>query len=183
MLVGTLFCSVLLAGCGGKVGEDSSDDAARGTVYSDEPVAGAAGSAGSAGAPAVGGAAGTLAAVGGAGMGGMAVCEPTAAMLADDLRSGLEKPGAEKNQESRPPVEIADDADGNFNRCYQEIEQALTAAIGPVAKMVMSDCVGKWREKGSASTRRLPELMDILAQEIDDPSLVADFRIKLQHMC
>jgi len=105
----------------------------------------------------------------------------TALMLAEDLRRRIEKPSGGRTDAGRRPGDFAEGA-SDFRRYYSEIESALTAAIGPVARMVMSECVYKWRHGGAESVDRLPELMDILAEEIEDPDLVTDFKTRLQHL-
>lgn len=112
----------------------------------------------------------------------------TAALLVDDMLSALEKPseklsesfthgGAEPQQEDA----IGDEGE-NVQQSFMEVEEALAAAIGPVAKMVMADSIYKWKQSGPPSAARFHELMDILAEEIEDSILIAEFRNQLQHL-
>lgn len=105
----------------------------------------------------------------------------TAAMLADDLRRRLDQ-SVDGQGVSRQLEDFAEDADKDVRQHYTEIENALTTAIGPVAKMVMSECVYKWKHGGPESVSRLSELLQILVEEIEDPDLVADFKSRLQHL-
>ena len=106
----------------------------------------------------------------------------TAAMLANDMRNELEKPLVSASAEAPPAAEV----DGGVNRevqsHFEEIESALAAAIGPVAGMVMSDYVNKWKESGPSDASRLPELVNMLADEIGDAGLAEEFRGQVRHL-
>lgn len=106
----------------------------------------------------------------------------TAAMLAEDLRKRLQQPAAGEQEGRVQSEDFAEDAGSDLHKNYTEIEETLTAAIGPVAKMVMSECMYKWKQEGAESARRLPELLHILIEEIEDPNLVAEFKSRLQHL-
>lgn len=112
----------------------------------------------------------------------------TAQMLAEDMRREVEKDtggkpgtvssaGGAKDQDDLP----AGTGD-NLQKPLADIENALAAAIGPVAKMIISDYISRWRQRGPVTSERLPELLDLLAEEIEDPSLVKDFRNQLKHL-
>ena len=65
---------------------------------------------------------------------------------------------------------------GPLAKVFQEFQDALAMAIGPVGEMVMKDTVEDWAKKGDCSEARLKELADMLCQEIDDQSLEEEFR-------
>jgi hypothetical protein len=98
----------------------------------------------------------------------------TAAMLAEELYP-VKPEGGKGSRTSGTQGE-------GMRRQYAEIENALAAAIGPVAEMVMQDSLSRWQEGGSASTDRLPELLRILAEKLEDPGLARDFRSRLRHL-
>lgn len=111
----------------------------------------------------------------------------TAAMLADDMREKLEQlsavqPKSTEEQFFRHKEGQPDKDEEVSQQCLLEVENALAAAIGPVAKMIMSDHVHKWKTGGPSALSRLPELLELLAEEIEDPALIAEFRAKLQHL-
>ncbi len=62
----------------------------------------------------------------------------------------------------------------------RDIEQALAGAIGPVAQVVMQDFLEKWRANGPVVPTRLSELAAMLADEIGDEELAAEFRSRIQ---
>lgn len=63
---------------------------------------------------------------------------------------------------------------------YDEIEQALAGAIGPVAGVVMQDFLVKWKKDGPGIPYRLTELVNMLEEEIGDSELAKDFSNKIQ---
>jgi hypothetical protein len=65
---------------------------------------------------------------------------------------------------------------GPLAKVFQDFQEALAMAIGPVGEMVMKDTVEEWADKGDCSEARLKELVDMLCQEIDDQSLEEEFR-------
>ena len=65
---------------------------------------------------------------------------------------------------------------GPLAKVFQDFQEALAMAIGPVGEMVMKDTVEAWANKGDCSEARLKELVDMLCQEIDDQSLEEEFR-------
>lgn len=107
----------------------------------------------------------------------------TAAMLMADMLNEQDQP-FDRPQESvsmRQQEELPNDNE-DIQLYFTEIESALAAAIGPVARMVMSDYVYKWIQHSPPSVSRLPELLNILAEEIEDPSLIAEFKSQLKHL-
>ncbi|HDL98154.1 MAG TPA: hypothetical protein ENG79_04845 [Desulfobacteraceae bacterium] len=119
----------------------------------------------------------------------------TVAMLADDMRDEL----FEKFPPSPTPAmtiakkeDIAclrplvpdDERSGAeaMTLLLEEIEHALTAAIGPLSSMVMGGYLDKWRQNGPSSPGRLPELVTMLIREIEDPKLAEDFKSRIRHL-
>lgn len=64
----------------------------------------------------------------------------------------------------------------------RDIGQALAAAIGPVAEVVMQDFLEKWRANGPVIPARLSELAAMLADEIGDEELAAEFKSRIRHI-
>lgn len=106
----------------------------------------------------------------------------TAAMLVADMREELGQ-GVTTSvdvaaEEGIEAVDEGDDAD--MLALYDEIEQALAGAIGPVAGVVMQDCLEKWKKDGPVIPYRLAELAKMLENEIGDSELAKDFSSKIQ---
>lgn len=111
----------------------------------------------------------------------------TAAMLVEDMRHDLDKPSvqsvaSEGSGARATSLPAAVSIDPELGTVLQEIEEALATAIGPVATMVMADYLSRWQEKGPAGPARLPELITMLAAEIDDAALAKEFNDHLQHL-
>ncbi len=110
----------------------------------------------------------------------------TAAMLAEDMREELERPvsaGQESTgRDTARSKDPAPGAQGEAQKYFEEIENALAAAIGPVAGMVMSDYVSRWRQNGPPSVSRLPELITMLVEEIGDTALSEEFQAQVKHL-
>lgn len=70
---------------------------------------------------------------------------------------------------------------GPMAKIFQDFQDALAMAIGPISEMVMKDCVESWAKEGECSQERLPELVDMLIREIDDVSLEAEFKLAIKH--
>lgn len=113
----------------------------------------------------------------------------TAAMLVEDMRDELEKPldsqqagplhdAAQVRPEEDSPADVGKEVESYF----EEIENALAKAIGPVAGMIMSDYINKWKQSGSPSTARLPELVTMLVEEVGDAGLVKEFKAQIKHL-
>lgn len=113
----------------------------------------------------------------------------TAAMLVSDMQSTPEKKGEDLSEEAiveeeaDPEEHIAEqpDEDG-IEELIAKVEKALTAAIGPVAGIVMHDYVAKWRSAGPAASSRLMELADMLEEEIGDSALAREFSSKIEQL-
>ncbi len=94
----------------------------------------------------------------------------TFSMLAGELKNGLsKKPAAPVVQEEVVPIEPLLD----------RVREALAFVVGPMADMVFDDHLDVWKKKGAAVPARLPELIEMLATEVDEDS-VAEFRKKAQ---
>ena len=65
---------------------------------------------------------------------------------------------------------------GPLAKVFQEFQDGLSMAIGPISEMVMKDTVEAWAKKGDCSEARLKELSDMLCLEIDDPALEKEFK-------
>ncbi|HBI14587.1 MAG TPA: hypothetical protein DDY20_03585 [Desulfobulbaceae bacterium] len=111
----------------------------------------------------------------------------TAAMLVEDMRNDLERPlllreDRTEDTARHASARLAASGIGDELRPQlKEIEEALATAIGPVAFMVVADYLSRWREQGPADPARLPELIGMLVQEIDDKGLVREFKGQLNH--
>lgn len=110
----------------------------------------------------------------------------TAAMLAADMREELDQGvtllDEVESEDEAPDVEHAVDEgdDEDMQALYDEIEQALAGAIGPVAGVVMQDYLERWKQAGPVIPSRLAELARMLEQEIGDSGLAKDFSSKVQ---
>jgi hypothetical protein len=69
---------------------------------------------------------------------------------------------------------------GPLAKVFQSFQDALALAIGPISEMVVKDSVEVWARNGECSQERLPELVEMLVKEIDDPSLEAEFRLAIK---
>jgi len=106
----------------------------------------------------------------------------SAVMLATDMREELDRGILVAEESGNKDKIIADDnGDETFIQLlYDEIEQALAGAIGPVAGVVMQDYLVKWKERGPATIDRLPELAEMLKLEIGKVELVRMFSEKIK---
>ncbi len=57
----------------------------------------------------------------------------------------------------------------------EQINDALAHALGPVVNIIAPEHIEAWTENGPPSTERLPEYVDMLATEISDQELLAEF--------
>lgn len=112
----------------------------------------------------------------------------TAAMLVEDMRSELNgTEGTSTNGFAAAPTgatktPATGTGDAELDASLKEIEEALVAAIGPVAGMVLGDYLEKWRDAGPVQASRLSELIDMLAEEIGDAGLSKEFKQQIQHL-
>jgi len=99
-------------------------------------------------------------------------------------------PPPSKPEPVKPPPPSAQSIDvnkiihaGPMAKIFQDFQDALAMAIGPISEMVMKDSVEIWAKEGECSQDRLPELVDLLIREIDDVSLEAEFKLAIkQHL-
>jgi hypothetical protein len=101
-------------------------------------------------------------------------------MLAQDMRSDLER--GLLSEEDGESDEAGEEDETFLHLLYDEIEQALAAAMGPVAVLVMNDALERWREDGPAIPGRVSELITTLAMEIGNTELADEFRQRVQKL-
>lgn len=121
----------------------------------------------------------------------------TAAMLAADMREELDR-GVTKSdleeevtdsvvQETQPDQAeetVAEDlGDGSeLEQDFAAIETVLANAVGPIAGLLMQDYIEKWKGAGPAVRERLPELADMLLEEIGDQDLAKDYSRQIRDL-
>ncbi len=106
----------------------------------------------------------------------------TAAMLAADMRDDLQR-DLSPTRTTEPDRDGAgsEKEDDTFIQIQlDEVEQALAGAIGPVAAVVMQDYLARWRQAGPSTSARVPELAEMLLQEIGNPELARNFSEKIK---
>ena len=103
----------------------------------------------------------------------------TASMLARDMRSDLDRGQLEPGDESGA---TAEEDETFLHLLYDEIEQALAAAMGPVAALVMGDCLDRWRQAGPAIPGRVSELISMVEGEIGNPDLARAFTERVEKL-
>ncbi len=104
----------------------------------------------------------------------------TAGMLAADMRDDMERDLSVTTSTEQEPESEAENNDEKEEDTFiqvqlDEVEQALASAIGPVAAVVMQDYLARWRQAGPSTSARVPELADMLLQEIGNPELARIF--------
>jgi len=104
----------------------------------------------------------------------------TASMLAQDMRSDLQN--SQSLDISLDQEETSEEDETFLHQLYDEIEQALAAAMGPVAALVMNDCLEQWRQNGPAIPGRISELITTLAMEIGNTELADEFRQRVEKL-
>jgi len=124
----------------------------------------------------------------------------TTGMLANDLKKAVEqirKGGGKKvippPPSQNPPAEAPKAKSepktvdvnkiihaGPLAKTFQGFQDSLALAIGPISEMVVKDNVEIWARNGECSQGRLPELVEMLVKEIDDPSLEAEFKLAVK---
>ncbi len=62
-----------------------------------------------------------------------------------------------------------DSIEGVLAAPLQEMQAALAKVIGPMAKVIFVESLEKWQSICLPSSKTLPKLMEIIAQEIKDP--------------
>ena len=106
----------------------------------------------------------------------------TISMLAGELQGRLAKEFA-SGPESK---EVAGKPDDGIEAektasLLKKVRGALAFVVGPMADMVFDDNVALWTQKKPAASSRLPELIELLAGEIDDES-AAEFKKKVNEV-
>jgi hypothetical protein len=97
--------------------------------------------------------------------------------LDGELDAEMQAPAAEEKevkketQKAKAKIEL----DDKTKLLLEEIKQALTEAVGPVAPMIVKDQVDVWAQNGEPVVSRMPELIDLCSQEIDDEKLATEF--------
>lgn len=125
----------------------------------------------------------------------------TTGMLANDLKEAVEQARTGGKKTAPPPPrpaqpEIAATVKeepprktidvnkiihaGPLAKVFQAFQDSLALAIGPISEMVIKDNVQTWAQNGECSQERLPELVEMLVKEIDDPSLEAEFKLAVK---
>ncbi|MBI5593801.1 MAG: hypothetical protein HY881_25385 [Deltaproteobacteria bacterium] len=106
----------------------------------------------------------------------------TISMLAGELQSRLAKEFASvpEAKETAAKPDNGKEAERTASQLKQ-IRGALAFVVGPMADMVFDDNVALWTQKKPASSSRLPELIEMLAAEIDDDSAV-EFKKKVNEV-
>ena len=61
----------------------------------------------------------------------------------------------------------------------KKIETSLAQVMGPFASMVMEECIGKWKQSGPAQVDRLPELINTIREDINDPTQALAFNARV----
>ncbi len=61
----------------------------------------------------------------------------------------------------------------------KKIETSLAQVMGPFASMVMEENVSKWKKNGPAEISRLPELIDTIREDINDPTQALAFNARV----
>ena len=109
----------------------------------------------------------------------------TAAMLAADMRDELER-GVETTDERPATIaaQAVEESEGaaELQPLLNKMEDALASAIGPVAGVVLQDCLSKWRADGPEVPARLSELAAMLSEEIGDPGMIQEFTAKIEEL-
>ena len=71
----------------------------------------------------------------------------------------------------------------NIQKIFQEIEQALSGAIGPAADMILRDYIEQWQRNGPVVAARIVELTTALVEEIGDPETAQEFISRVEKKC
>lgn len=109
------------------------------------------------------------------------ICEPgvnkslinmTIDMLADELNQSLTAVPPPKRTSI---VEELAASDSTLQPILAGCSSALTEAIGPIASVILEDCLNDWKETEPATVERIPELVQLLSREIDDKQRRRDF--------
>ena len=75
------------------------------------------------------------------------------------------------------------DHPAEMQKIFQEIEQALSGAIGPAADMILRDYIERWQRSGPVVAARIVELTTALVEEIGDPETAQEFISRVEKKC
>ncbi len=64
-------------------------------------------------------------------------------------------------------------------RTLQQIELGLAQVMGPFAGMIMEENLSKWKKNGPPEASRLPELINTIRQDINDPAQALAFNARI----
>jgi len=64
----------------------------------------------------------------------------------------------------------------------QGLQSALAKFLGPMAKIIFIECVEKWVQVHQPVKAALPQLVNIVVKEIDDPAKGEEFRQRVSHL-
>jgi predicted regulator of Ras-like GTPase activity (Roadblock/LC7/MglB family) len=67
-------------------------------------------------------------------------------------------------------------ASGPLSTSLQGMQAALAKFLGPMAKIIFIECIEKWLNDGPPSRQSLPNLVNIVSQEIKDADKAAGYR-------
>jgi predicted regulator of Ras-like GTPase activity (Roadblock/LC7/MglB family) len=68
---------------------------------------------------------------------------------------------------------------GPLSAQLQGMQTALAKFMGPMAKIIFSECLDSWLQTHQPVKAALPQLVDIVAKEIDDPAKESEYRQKV----
>ena len=77
----------------------------------------------------------------------------------------------------------AGDYPPEMQKIFQDIEQALSGAVGPAADMILRDYIEQWRRNGPVVAARIVELTTALVEEIGDPETAQEFISRVEKKC
>lgn len=85
-------------------------------------------------------------------------------------RTGLPVPELAPTSGSAPPASPKDLMEkGPLAPDLQAMQSALAKVIGPMAKIIFSECLEKWLQQNTPSREKLPRLTELVFLEIADP--------------
>ncbi|MBI4911260.1 MAG: hypothetical protein HY823_00845 [Acidobacteria bacterium] len=115
----------------------------------------------------------------------------TVNLLMDDLKSFLESPAAQERARpqaleapapgpatgARAPLTPRDLMErGSLAPALLGMQSALAKVMGPMAKIVFTECLEKWLQLNEPSKDNLGSLLNLVLREIDDPEKAARYR-------
>ena len=111
----------------------------------------------------------------------------TAGVLLAELKPVIEEarksapkgsaPAAAKEQSSASTADVDTIINaGPLAGTMARLQEALTRVMGPVGQLILHDAVEKWAAAGEVSEAKIPELLNLLGAEINDPDLESKFR-------